>query len=400
MAVEFFRHSLEAEDIDALKEVVGSVFLTTGPVTAKFEQKFAEHTSLPHIVGTNSCTAALHLALLALDIGPGDEVITTPMTFVATALAILHTGAHPVFADVDPSTGLIDPEQVERAVTRRTKAILPVHLYGAMADMRALRDIADRHHLSIVEDAAHCIEGERDGVHPGELGDAVCYSFYATKNLTCGEGGAVGTRFEPLAKRIRSLRLHGMTADAASRYGGKFSHWDVTEPGWKYNMDSLHASLLIHQMDRLSDNLTRRQVLTEQYHHQLNSIDKIELPSIPGNSAYHLLTIWLPPEQRDIVAGELRERGIGVGVNYRAVHTLDYFQRTYGYAPDDFPIANKIGQRTLSLPLYPKLQPSEVSEVVDELQAITNSLECEGSPSPSFEPACRCPLMNSKPSRT
>ncbi|RJQ72940.1 MAG: DegT/DnrJ/EryC1/StrS aminotransferase family protein [Desulfobacteraceae bacterium] len=220
MKIEFHRHSLEQVDIDNVCRVLRSIFLTTGPVTAEFERRFSGYTGLRHTVALNSCTAALHLALLALDIGPGDEVITTPMTFIATATAIMHTGATPVFVDVENNTGLLDVGRVEHAITPRTKAVLPVHLYGAMVNMRSLREMGDRYKLSIIEDCAHCIEGERDDVRPGQLSDAACYSFYATKNLTCGEGGALATNDAGLAERVNILKLHGMSKDAASRYSG------------------------------------------------------------------------------------------------------------------------------------------------------------------------------------
>jgi len=371
MKVEFYRHGLEPEDIEKVKEVLNSLFLTTGSVTGEFEQKFSQYTGLPYVVGLNSCTAALHLALLTLGVGPGDEVITTPMTFLATATAVLHTGAKPVFVDVEPKTGLIDPSQIKAAITQKTKAILPVHLYGTMADMRTIATIAKANGLKVIEDCAHCIEGERDGVRPGELGDIACYSFYATKNLTSGEGGAVATKNKEGAERIRLLRLHGMSADAVSRYGPLYKHWDMEVLGWKYNMDNIHAALLVRQIGRLDKNWKRRAEIAETYRNRLSSLPSLELPGVRGKSAYHLQTVWVDRGQRDEVLRKMMEKGIGVTVNYRALHTLRYLRETFGFSPSDFPVADAIGERTLSLPLYAKLTDAEVDYVVDSLREIT-----------------------------
>src|SRR5713101_3919206 len=216
-AIPFFRHDLGRAELDAVAEVLASPVLTTGETVSRFERCFADYLGCRCAVAVTSCTGALHLSMLALGIGPGDEVITTPMTFIATATAILEAGAAPVFVDVEPNSGNLDVSGIEAAITQRTRAIIPVHLYGQMCDMRAMRKIADRHGLYIIEDAAHCVEGDRDGIRPGQLGDTACFSFYATKSLTCGEGGAVVTNHETLAAKLRALRLHGMTKAAADR---------------------------------------------------------------------------------------------------------------------------------------------------------------------------------------
>ena len=283
MNVEFYHHSLDETDIANVVKVLNSVFLTTGPVTGEFERKFAAYTGLPHVVALNSCTAAMHLALEGLGVGPGDEVITTAMTFIASATCIQHAGATPVLVDVDPATGCIDPAAVKAAITPRTKAILPVHLYGVMCDMRALRDIADTHGLFIVEDCAHCVEGERDGVRPGQLSDAACYSFYATKNLACGEGGAVATRHEELAKRVKLLSLHGMSKNAAGRYHGSYQHWDMLTLGWKCNLDDIHSALIVSQIDRLDALWARRREIFERYERAFEG-SAVARPSVVGKS--------------------------------------------------------------------------------------------------------------------
>ncbi|MDP3981375.1 MAG: DegT/DnrJ/EryC1/StrS family aminotransferase [Chlamydiota bacterium] len=357
-------------DVERVKNVLKSIFLTTGTVTAEFEKKFAGYTGLKEVVGVNSCTAALHLSLLALGIGPGDEVITTPMTFIATATSILHAGAKPVFVDVEKDTGLIDINTIEKAITSRTKAIISVHLYGTMADMAAIKDIADRYNLKIIEDCAHCIEGERDGIRPGQLSDAACYSFYATKNLTCGEGGAVATNNSELAARLKILRLHGMSKDAANRYTDRYQHWDMLLLGWKYNMSDISAALLVEQIDRLEQYWQRRREVWGRYTEGLSDINGIEIPEIKGKSAMHLYTIWVDPERRDEILHKIQDKGIGVAVNYRAMHTLTYFRENFGFKPDDFPTADLIGRRTISLPFYPLLNDYEVKYIIDSIKKL------------------------------
>ena len=207
--IPFYHHDLGEPELAAFAEVLRGPMLTTGATVAQFESRFAQYLGVKHVLGLTSCTGALHLALLALGIGPGDDVITTPMTFIATSTAIVETGANPVLVDVEPETGLLEPGRVEEAITPRTRAVMPVHLYGQMCDMRGFRILADRYNLRLIEDAAHCIEGVRDGVRPGQLGDAACFSFYATKNITCGEGGAIAVNDASLAEKLRCCACTG-----------------------------------------------------------------------------------------------------------------------------------------------------------------------------------------------
>jgi len=367
MKVEFYRHALDQADIDKVVSVLGSVFLTTGPVTAEFERKFAAYTGVPHVVCVNSCTAAMHLAMKGLGVGPGDEVITTPMTFIASATCIEHAGAKPVLVDVDPATGCIDPAAVEAAVTPRTKAVIPVHLYGVMCDMRALRAVADRHKLFIIEDCAHCVEGERDGVRPGQLSDAACYSFYATKNLACGEGGAVATRHEELARQVKLLSLHGMSKNAAGRYHGSYQHWDMLALGWKCNLDDIHSALLVHQLDRLDGLWARRHEIFKRYEAAFEG--HVDRPTVIGKSGHHLYTVWADPARRDQALHGLQQRGVGVAVNFRAIHNLTYFKDTFGFKPGDFPNAEAIGDRTISIPFYPRMTDQEADYVIESVLA-------------------------------
>lgn len=375
MKVEFYRHNLTEEDIARLVEVCRGVFLTTGQDTKRFEEAFAGYLGAKHAVGVTSCTAGLHIALLALGVGPGDEVITTPMTFAATSNVVLHTGATPVFVDVDPATGLIDPDAVERAITPRTKVIVPVHLYGQMADMKRLKATADRAGVKIVEDCAHAIESIRDGIRPGALSDASAYSFYATKNITSGEGGAVVTNSDEVNTRLRLLRQHGMSASAADRYTGTYRHYDIELLGWKYNMTNLQAALLLGQMDRIEELWQRREAISQRYEAGLRGVAGVSFPVVvPGSrSARHLFTIWVDPARRDAVLLDLQARGVGVAVNYRAVHLLKYYQETMALPRGSFPVAERIGDSTLTLPLYPKLTDPEIDYVIDSVKAAVGS---------------------------
>jgi dTDP-4-amino-4,6-dideoxygalactose transaminase len=377
--IEFFKHNLTDEDLDLANQVMRSIFLTTGPMVAAFEKKFARYLDSPEAVGLTSCTGAMHLALLRHGIGPGDEVITTPMTFVATATAIIEAGATPVFVDVCPKSGLLLPEAVDAAVSPKTRAILPVHLYGRMVDMRGFARVAAKHGLVLIEDAAHCLEGSRDHVRPGQLSAAACFSFYPTKSMTCGEGGALVCRSGEDAAWYHAARHHGISKNASSRYTKKYEHWDMEIMGWKYNMDDIQAALLLNQIDRLDALRQRRQDLEALYRELLADVEGLDFlePPAPGEvSGHHLLTVLLPAGvDRDEAIKLVQEQGVGCAVNYRAVHVLRYFRETYGYRPEDFPIADQIGRRTLSLPLYPKLTAEEVARACDTLKKAVTALK-------------------------
>jgi UDP-4-amino-4-deoxy-L-arabinose-oxoglutarate aminotransferase len=325
--------------------------------------------------------------LRALDVGPGDEVITTPMTFASTANAILHLGARPKLVDVEPATGLIDPAAVRAAVGENTVGILPVHLYGQLADMHALRAIADRHGLFLVEDSAHGVEMERDGVRPGDLGDAAVFSFYATKNVTSGDGGAVATRHAPLAERLRRLRNHGVSKAATERHGGLYQHWDLVELGYKANLTDLDAALLRPQLPYVENKRDQRQRIVETYEARLRErVGDLQSPPptvncVPwfiegrGRSSHHLFTLHAWPGERDALLSMLGEAGIGTAVNYRAIHVLTYLVETLALPRGSLPVAEEIGDRTLSLPLYPTLTDAELECVVDAVASAWRALE-------------------------
>jgi len=367
--VPFYRHHLGAAEIAAVSEVVSSLFLTTGPKTVEVERRIAESMGVPHCLGVMSATAALFLCLKAWNIGEGDEVITTPMTFIASSNTVLHAGATPVFVDVEPDTGNMDAAKIEAAITPRTRAIMPVHLYGQMCDMRAIRAIADKHGLKVVEDCAHAFESVRDGVKPGQLGDAACFSFYATKNVACGEGGAVVVRDEALFERLRLLRLHGMSKSAYDRYTGSYKHWDMTDLGYKANMFDIQAALLLPQFDGIGARLAQRERLAEVYDKALAPSARIERPAVRPNSVHarHLYTVWVPAESRDDVLQRMQDSGVGVAVNFRAVHLLSYYRERFGFERGAFPNAERIGDRTISVPMYPSLAPDDARYVAEKL---------------------------------
>jgi len=382
--VEFYRHQLGEDEATSWRKVLDTLFLTLGPQVAAFERELGQYlvrgregATPPHVVGTNSCTMGLLLALRAHDVGPGDEVITTPMTFACTANAILHLGAKPKLVDVEPATGLIDPAAVRAAITDRTVGILPVHLYGQLADMKALRALADAHGLFIVEDSAHGVEMERDGVRPGDLGDAAVFSFYATKNITSGDGGAVATKHASIAERLRRLRNHGMGKAAADRHAGPYQHWDLVELGYKANLTDLDAALLRPQVPYLDEKRARREAVVRRYESMLR--ERIEdlrrspvtLRGVPwlverrGTSSHHLFTLHAWPGERDALLAKLSAAGIGTAVNYRAIHGLTYLVEALGIPQGTLPVAEEMGDRTLSLPMYPTLPEADQDRVVD-----------------------------------
>ena len=372
MKIEFYRHNIGSKEKESVIRTLDSVFLTSGEVVNKFEHDLARYVGAQYCVGLMSGTAALHLSLLALNVCRGDEVITTPMTFVATSTAIMHTGAKPVWVDVEEDTGNLNVDLIEGAVTERTKAIIPVHLYGQMCDMKKIRQIADKYGLFIIEDAAHALESERDGVRVGQLGDAACFSFYATKSITSGEGGAVTTNSKDLAERIRVLRLHGMNKEAAERYTEEYKHWDLLELGWKYNMSDIQAALLIPQRGKVRQYWKRREYIYNRYLNAFSPVKNVDFPKLYANarSGYHLFTIWVDPKRRDNILKRLQQKGVGVAVNYRSINLLTKLQSVFGRGDGSFPVAERIGNSTISLPLYPRLTEDEIDYVIRTVKEV------------------------------
>lgn len=376
MKVDFYRHPLGKEEIDSVTEVLNSLFLTSGPKTKEFERAFADYFGIKHCVGVTSWTMGGFIALKALGIGDGDEVITTPMTFMATANIIIEAGARPVFVDVEADTGNIDCTKIEQAITHRTKAIMPVHLYGQMCDMRTMSAIAERHNLAIIEDCAHCVEGVRDGIRPGDLSTMAVFSFYATKNLASGEGGAITTNNAELAKKLFEMRQHGMNRSAADRYTSRFVHYDMEELGYKCNMFDLQAALLLPQLPKLPERLARREEICQRYAAGLSGVAGIGLPSVlPGSvHARHLFTFWVEPRIRDQVLSDLQDRGIGVAVNFRSINRLTFYKTNFEVPDGTFPNSERIGDSTVTLPLYVSLRDDEIDYVVEQVRQVTGRL--------------------------
>ncbi len=368
MKVEFYKHPLGEAEIESLAEVLHSTFLTSGPKTKQFESEFARMMGAKFCIGVTSWTMGGFIALKALGVGSGDEVITTPMTFMATGNIILECGAKPVFVDVEPETGNISCDEILKAITPRTKAILPVHLYGQMCDMARMRQIAQEHRLDIVEDSAHCVEGIRDGLKPGQASDMAVFSFYATKNLASGEGGAITTNDEALYEKLLRLRLHGMNKSAADRYSARFKHYDMEDLGYKCNMFDVQAAILLPQIPRLAERLERREYICRRYEAAFRDAEGISFPSVlPGSiSARHLFTIWVEPGIRDAVLSDLQDRGIGVAVNFRSINRLTYYREHLRLPDGTFPIAEHIGDSTITLPLYTKLTEEEIEYVIEQ----------------------------------
>jgi len=363
-----------------IEEVIASLksgWLGTGPKVARFEADFATYKEAAHAVAVSSCTAALHLSMLAAGLEPGDEVITTPLTFCATANAIIHAGATPVLADVDPITQNIDPAMVESKITGRTRAILPVHFAGRPCDMDSLSKIAERHGLIMIEDCAHAVEAEYKGRKAGTFGDFGCFSFYVTKNVITGEGGMVLTRSEDAAARIKILALHGMTKDAWNRFSDDgYRHYQVVELGFKYNMMDLQAAIGIHQLARVEANWARRREIWRRYMDAFGALP-VGLPAAPEadtRHAYHLFTILIEEERagigRDDFLDAMTAQNIGVGVHYLSIPEHPYYRQRFGWRAEDFPNAMGIGRQTVSLPLSAKLTDEDVEDVIETVSRI------------------------------
>jgi dTDP-4-amino-4,6-dideoxygalactose transaminase len=369
--------AIEQDEIDEVVRCLESGWIGTGPRVAQFEKEFSIYKGQQFAAAVNSCTAAMHLAVLAGGIGEGDEVITSPMTFCATVNAIIHAGATPVLADVDPRTMNIDPAAVEARITSRTKAILPVHFAGRAADMDALANIAARHDLKLIEDCAHAIETEYHGGKAGTFGDFGCFSFYATKNVATGEGGMVLTRNEEDLARIKMLALHGMSKDAWKRFGDEgYKHYFVVETGFKYNMMDLQAALGIHQLKRVESNWRRREKIWQRYDAAFADLP-VTLPAEPEpdtRHAYHLYTILIDEARawisRDEFLDAMTTNSIGVGVHYLSIPEHPVYQDKFGWQPEDYPHAMRIGRQTVSLPLSAKLTDDEVSRVIETVRGV------------------------------
>ncbi|HUF12929.1 MAG TPA: DegT/DnrJ/EryC1/StrS family aminotransferase [Longimicrobiales bacterium] len=375
------------DEIGEVVDTLRSGWIGTGPRVARFEAAFRDYIGAQHAVALNSCTAALHVSMLVAGVQPGDEVITSPLTFVATANAIIHAGGVPRFVDVDRATQNLSPDAVRRFLEtecevtddgttnrrtgRRIRALLPVHFGGRPCEMDALEALAAEYRLILVEDAAHAIEAEYRGRKIGTIGDLTCFSFYVTKNLTTGEGGMVTTASEEFAGRIKTLSLHGLSHDAWKRYSDEgFRHYEVTVPGFKYNMMDLQAALGLHQLERLEGNWVRRDQIWRRYDEALRDLPLV-LPAAPEpqtRHARHLYAVLVDGGSGGLGRQELQDRlhraGIGTGIHYMAVHLHQYYREAFGHRRGDYPEAEFISDRTLSLPLSAKLTDRDVDRVI------------------------------------
>ena len=371
---------IEEPEISDVVECLRSGWLGTGPRVAKFEEEFRRYKGVGHAVAVSSCTAALHLSILAAGIGPGDEVITTPLTFCATVNAILHAGAIPILADVDLATMNIDPAEVEKKISPRTRAIVPVHFAGRPCDMDFLIDLADRHGLKIIEDCAHAVESEYKGRKSGTMGHFGCFSFYVTKNVVTGEGGMVLARDENDAARIKVLALHGMSKDAWKRFGDEaYRHYSVVECGFKYNMMDVQAAIGIHQLRRVEQTWNRRKEIWDEYDRAFSRLP-VTLPASaePGTRhGLHLYTLLIDERRtgisRDAFLREMGTQNIGVGVHYLSIPEHPYYQERFQWSPEQYPNAMRIGRQTVSIPLSAKLTDDDVQDVI---RAVGRSLSC------------------------
>ena len=368
----FSRPSISQDAIDEVVTCLKSGWITTGPRVKQFEENLKLYLGAPHVLALTSATAGLHLVLVALGLKPGDEVITTPMTFAATLNTIVLAGGKPVLVDVEPGTYNMDVTRIEKAITKRTRAIMPVHFAGLPVDLDPLYAIAKKHNLRVIEDAAHAIGTEYKGRRIGSFGDVQVFSFHPNKNMTTGEGGCVATRDEKLASDIALLRFHGMDREAWNRFGKKGTqHYEIITPGYKYNMMDIQAALGLHQLKQLDGFIKRRTTIALRYQKTLADWSQWTLtraPAYPHLHAWHLYTPLINPDaakmDRDAFMQGMKERNIGTGLHYRAVHLYPYYREQFGFKRGDFPNAETISDRIVSLPLFPAMTDEDQDRVI------------------------------------
>ncbi len=364
---------------EEIKEVIAALEsgrIAAGPRTARFEQEFAAYKDARHIAALSSCTSAPHLSLLAADIGPGNEVVMPPLAFCSSVNAVIHAGATPVFADIDPVTMNIDPDRIEEKITPRTRAILPMHFAGRPCDMNRIIDIAHRHNLTVIEDCAHAVETEYQGRKAGTLGDFGCFSFSGSANIVAGEGGAVLAKSREHMDRIKILGLHGQSPDAWNNSeDDSYNHYRVTECGYKCNMTELQAALALHQITRVETWWRRRREIWNRYSQALAGLS-LTLPAEPEpdtRHGHHLYTILVDENHlglsRDAFLDAMTKMHIGVAVHYPSLPEHPYYQRVFGWRPESWPHAMRVGRETVSLPLSPKLSDRDVADVIEAIHS-------------------------------
>ncbi len=368
----FCKPWIEQEEIDEVADTLRSGWLSMGPKTQKFEEEFRNYIGARNAVSVSSCTSALFLSLLTLGVKPGDEVITSPFTFASTASVIIHNGAKPVFCDIEKDTYNIDVSKIEEKITDKTKAIIPVHYGGHPVDMDAIMEIAQKHDIKVEEDAAHAIGSLYRGRKIGTIGDTTCFSFYATKTMTTGEGGMITTESNEIAERMRSLRLHGITKDAWKRYSDKGSwYYEIGYPGYKENMTDIQAALGMHQLRKLEKFIEMRKSLADYYTKRLSGFKEITTPKTIGNvkHSWYIYPILIDRFDRSKVIDELRKDNIGTSVHFIPIHLHPYY-RGFGFREGDFPNAEYVYKRLISLPFFPKMKRRDIDDVVSSIERI------------------------------
>jgi dTDP-4-amino-4,6-dideoxygalactose transaminase len=377
MQVPFYRHSLKPEDASKIASVLGSPFLTSGPVCKDVEAQLVDYFGVKHAKLVNSWTNGAVATLLALDIGPGDEVIVPAMTFIATANVVELVGAKPVFVDCDSGTLLMTSDLVKKAITSNTKAIIPVHMYGQMCDVKAIKEILPKDRkIYIIEDCAHSFESKLNNERPGKYSDVAIFSFYATKNVTCGEGGAIITNDEKIHERLIQSVLHGMSAGAADRFkGGQYKHWGMEHLGTKANLPDILAALLPEQIKSIDKNLEIREELYSMYEKNLNK-DFYNLTKTQSSTLHsrHLCPVFVAPKLRDKLIYELGQFGISTTVNYNPIHHMNFYRKKYRIEDSNLPVSSKWGSGTLSLPLFPSLKKEEQLYVIKVANEVIKNL--------------------------
>ncbi|MBX3441594.1 MAG: DegT/DnrJ/EryC1/StrS family aminotransferase [Planctomyces sp.] len=378
--IPFFRPTIGEEEIQSVVETLRSGWLTTGPKVRKLEQQFAEYVGAEFAIAVNSCTAALHLALEAIGVGPGDEVLVPTLTFASTGETVMHLGATPVLVDCCADTLCIDSDQIESRITERTRAILPVHYAGHPCDMDQIQEIARRRGLHVIEDAAHAIPAEYDGRRVGAISELTCFSFYANKTITTGEGGMVTTNDRQLADRVRLMSMHGISKDAWKRFSAEGSwYYEILAPGYKYNLTDLAAAIGLHQLEKSGQFHQRRAEIARAYDAAFADLPELKLPTTRPEvgHAWHLYVIQVDVDRLTLNRNEfiqaINAAGVGTSVHYLPLHMHPLYRERLGYAPEQLPVAQSVFDRIISLPIYPTMTAEEIDYVAATIRQIVES---------------------------
>lgn len=363
MIINFLNPDINKDDINAVVDNLKSGWLAPGKQTYAFERKFSQYLQAKGATMMNSATAALHTSLVMAGVTSGDEVITTPLSYVATSNVILYQGAKPVFVDVDPNTGLIDIDKIAAKITKKTKAIIPVHLYGQMVDMKKLKKIADKYGLKIIEDAAHAIESARDGVRPGQLSFSACFSFHIAKNITCGQGGALVSNISRIIDKAKILRRDGIMNVKDVRI--------MKDLGYKYDSTEFQAAMLLNQMNRIDDNHRKRLKVMQNYMEGLEDLN-ISFPLFHENTVHsgHMFVVWVDPKKRDNIRNVMKIKGIQTSIHYNPIHLEPYYRKRFHFKRGDFPTAERLGSSTITLPTYAKLNTLQQEFIIQTLKSL------------------------------